>query len=77
MGSTKWMKPRDQDIFKWGWTKKHRKKLETLSQSNLICFKYGKLGHYKKYCKFKKKINNLNVSKDLKDMFYEVMLIFS
>ena len=48
--------------------KEAQKKLETPSQSNLVCFKCGKVGHYKKDCKIRKKINNLNVLEDLKDM---------
>ena len=54
--------------------KEAQKKLEPSPQSKPICFKCGKVGHYKKDCRVKQKINNLNVSKDLKDMFYEVML---
>ena len=54
--------------------KEAQKKLEIPSQSNPVCFRYGKVGHYKKDCKVTKKINNLNVSKYLKDMFYEVLL---
>ena len=45
-----------------------------LESKPIICFKYGKVGHYKKDCNVKKKINNLNVSKDLKDMLCKVML---
>ena len=45
-----------------------------LESKPIICFKYGKVGHYKKDCKVKQKINNLNVSKDLKDMLCKVML---
>ena len=54
--------------------KEAQKKLEPPPQSKPICFKCGKVGHYKKDCRVKQKINNLNVSKDLKDMLYEVML---
>ena len=54
--------------------KEAQKKLETPSQSNLVYFKCGKVGYYKKDCRVRKKINNLNVSEDLKDMLYEVML---
>ena len=56
--------------------KEAQKKLEAPSQSKLVCFKYGKVGHYKKDCRVRQKINNLNVSEDLKYMLYEVMLNF-
>ena len=39
--------------------KEAQKKLETPLQSNPVCFKCGKVGHYTKDCKVKKKINNL------------------
>ena len=52
-----------------------QKKVETpLESKPIICFKCGKVGHYKKDCRVKEKINNLNVSKDLKDMLCKVML---
>ena len=51
-----------------------QKKIKNPSQSNPICFKCGKVDHYKKDCKVKKKINNLNISKDLKDMLCKVIL---
>ena len=54
--------------------KESHKKVETPSQSNLVCFKCDTVGHYKKNYKVKKKINNLNISKDLKDMLCELML---
>ena len=54
--------------------KETHKKLEAPSQFKPVYFKCGKVDHYKKDCKIKKKINNLNISKDLKDMLYEVML---
>ena len=40
----------------------------------IICYKCGRLGHLKKDCRVKQKINNLDVSKDLKDMLCEVLL---
>ena len=54
--------------------KEAQKKLENPSQSNIVCYKCGKVGHYKKYCKVKKKINNLSISKHLKNTLCEVML---
>ena len=57
--------------------KEAQKKLEASSLTKPIFFKCGKVGHYKKDCKVSKKINNLNVSEDSKDMLYEVMLNFS
>ena len=54
--------------------KEAHKKLEAPSQSKPICFKCGKIGHHKKDCRVKQKINNLNVTEDLKDMLCKVML---
>ena len=48
--------------------KEAQKKLEPPYQAKSVCFKCGKEGHYKKDCRVKQKINNLNVAKDLKDM---------
>ena len=49
-------------------------KIETLTHSNLVCFRCSKVGHFKKDCKVKKKINNLNILNKLKDMLCELML---
>ena len=54
--------------------KEAQKKLEAPSEVKLACFMCGKVGHYKKNCRVKQKINNLNVAKDLKDMICKVML---
>ena len=39
-----------------------------LEAKPIICYKCGRVGHLKKDCRVKQKINNLDVSKDLKDM---------
>ena len=55
--------------------KEAQKKVKAPLESNLIiCFKCDKVGHYKKDCRVKQKINNLNVSEDLKNMLCEVLL---
>ena len=55
--------------------KESQKKVEApLDSKPIICFKCGKVCHYKKYCKVRQKINNLNVPEDLKNMLYEVLL---
>ena len=55
--------------------KEAQKKIEAPSQSKpIVCFKCGKISHYKKDCRVRNKINNLNVLEDLKDMLYEVIL---
>ena len=52
-----------------------QKKEETpLDSKPIICFKCGKVSHYKKDYRVKQKINNLNVSEDLKNMLCEVLL---
>ena len=56
-------------------SKDARKKDSTpLEVKPIICYKCGRVGHLKKDCRVKQKINNLDVSKDLKDMLCEVLL---
>ena len=44
----------------------HKKVEAPLDSKPIICFKYSKVGHYQKDCKVRQKINNFNVSEDLK-----------
>ena len=52
----------------------HKKVEAPLDSKPIICFKYSKVGHYKKDCKVRQKINNLNVSEDLKNMLCKVLI---
>ena len=55
--------------------KEAQKKEEApLDSKPIICFKCGKLGHFKKHCKVRQKINNLNISEDLKNMLCKVLI---
>ena len=43
-------------------------------KSNIICYKCGRYGHFKKDCKVKEKINNLNMSDELKEQISDILI---
>jgi len=38
-----------------------------IDKSKIVCYKWGRLGHYKKDCRMKEKINKLEMSEELKE----------
>jgi len=43
-------------------------------KSKIICYKCGRFGHYKRDCKMKEKINNLNMNDELKEQIAKIFL---
>ena len=43
-------------------------------KSKIICYKCGRFGHYKRDCKMKEKINNLNMNYELKEQIAKIFL---
>ena len=45
-----------------------------IDKSKIVCYKCGRLGHYKKDCMMKEKINELEISDELKDQIAKILL---
>jgi len=45
-----------------------------IDKSKIVCYKCGRLGHYKKDCRMKEKINELDMSDELKEQISKLLL---
>ena len=46
-------------------------------KKQIVCYKCGKVGHYKSNCKVKQQINELDISETLKDKLMDIFIIHS